>query len=57
MNSPYKLRKECRKMAWNTHFFDEGIILKFPENALPVGVLIAMINNSCMYRLVPVPLQ
>ena len=57
MNSPYKLRKACRKMAWNTHFFDEGITVKFPGNVLPVGVLIAMTNNSCLYRLVSVPLQ
>jgi hypothetical protein len=57
MNSPYKLRKACRKMAWNTHFFDERIIVKFPGNVLPVGALIAMTNNSCLFRLVPVPLQ
>jgi hypothetical protein len=57
INSPYKLRKACRKIAWNTHFFDEGVILKFPGNVLPVGVLIAMTNNSCLYRLVPVSLR
>jgi hypothetical protein len=49
MNSPYKLRKACQKMAWNTHFFDEEIIVKFQGNVLPVGVLIAMMNNSCLY--------
>jgi hypothetical protein len=56
MNSPYKLRKAWQKMAWNTHFFDEGIIVKFPRNVLPMGVLIAMTNNFCLYRLVPVSL-
>ncbi len=56
INSPYKLRKACRKMTWNTHFFDEGIIVKFPGNVLPVGVLIAILNNFCLYRLVPVSL-
>jgi hypothetical protein len=44
-------------MALNTHFFDEEIIVKFPGTVLPVGVLIAMTNNSGLYRLVPVPLQ
>jgi hypothetical protein len=49
MNSPYKLRKACRKMAWITQFFDEGIIMKFPGNVLPVGVLLAMTKNLCLY--------
>jgi hypothetical protein len=57
INLPYKLRNACWKMAWNTHFFDKGIIVKFQGNVLQLGVLIAMTNNSCLYTLVPVSLR
>ncbi len=51
------LRKACQKMAWNTQFLAKGIIMKCTGNVLPVGVLIAMTNNSCLYILVTVSLE
>jgi hypothetical protein len=53
MCSMYKLKKARQKFEWKTHFFDEGIIVKFSGNVIPVGVLIAITNNSCLCIFVP----
>ncbi len=41
-------------MAWNTHFFEDGIIVKLLGKVLPQGVHTAMTNNSFFCLLVPV---
>jgi hypothetical protein len=51
---PYNCKNARRKMVWNTHFFEDGIIVKLPEKVLPQGVRKAMTNNSFFYLLVPV---
>ena len=51
--SPYSSKKSRWKMAWNTHFFDEGMIEKLPGKDFPQGVLTAMTNNSFLCLLVP----
>jgi hypothetical protein len=48
----YNCKKARRKMAWNTHFFEDGIIVKLPGNVLPQGVHTAMTNNSFFHQLV-----
>jgi hypothetical protein len=52
--APYNCKIARRKMAWNTHFFEDGIIVKLPEKVLPKGVRTAMTNNSFFCLLVPV---
>ncbi len=51
---PYSCKNDTRKMAWNTHFFKDGIIEKLPGKDLPQGVCTAMTNNSFLCLLVPV---
>ncbi len=51
---PCSCKNAIRKMAWNTHFFEDGIIQKFPGKVLPQGVRTAMTNNSFLCLLVPV---
>ncbi len=41
-------------MAWNTHFFEDGIIVKLPGKVLPQGVRTTMTKNSFFCLLVPV---
>ncbi len=53
MCSPYKLKKTKQKIAWKTHFFADGIIVKFPGNNLPLGERTAITNNSFFWLLVP----
>ncbi len=40
-------------MAWNTQFFEDGIIEKLPGKVLPQGVRTTMTNNSLLCLLVP----
>jgi hypothetical protein len=51
---PYNCKNARQKMAWNTHFFEDGIIVKLPGKVLPQGVRTAMTNNSFFCLLVPV---
>jgi hypothetical protein len=51
---PNSCKNDLRKMAWNTHFFEDGIIEKLPGKVLPQGVCTAMTNNSFLCLLVPV---
>jgi hypothetical protein len=41
-------------MAWNTHFFEDGIIEKLSGKVLPQAIRTAMTNNSFLCLLVPV---
>ncbi len=54
---PYNCKNARRKMAWNIHFFEDGIIVKLPGKVLPQGVCTAMTNNSFFCLLVPVEEQ
>ncbi len=51
---PYNCKNARRKMALNTHFFEDGIIVKLPGKVLPQGVCTHMTNNSFFCLLVPV---
>ncbi len=42
-----------QNIEWNTHFLDDGMIVYFPRKLLPVGVLMAITNSSCLWIFVP----
>jgi hypothetical protein len=49
---PYSCKNAIQKMAWNTHFFKDGIIERLPGKVSPQGVRTAMTNNSFFCLLV-----
>ncbi len=53
VSTPYRCINAYRYMQWNIHRFWDGMMVRFPGNVSPVGVLIASINKSLRCLFVP----